>query len=157
MEHFKDQHGGEVFLSFEQGAFDCEPAHVLVICRFGEEWLLTNHKVRGWEFPGGKKEPGETLEEAAAREVLEETGAIACRLHFIAEYKVISEGASFVKRVFFAEIAELRQREHFYETNGPVMEKGNLEAARFGPHYSFIMKDQVIGLCLDRLKMAGLY
>ena len=41
----------------------------LVICRFFDQWLLTRHKERGWEFPGGKREPGETLEVAAFREV----------------------------------------------------------------------------------------
>ena len=48
---------------------------MFVICRFYQQWLLTKHKIRGWEFPGGKKEEGETLEEAAIREVEEETGA----------------------------------------------------------------------------------
>ena len=157
MEHFKDDRGADVSLSFEQGAFGCEPAHLLVICRLGDDWLLTNHKERGWEFPGGKKEQGETLEEAAKREVMEETGARVGQLHFIGEYKVRFASESFVKRIFFATITELVDREHYFETKGPVLEKGDLEKERFRSHYSFIMKDQVIGRSLERIRLAGLY
>lgn len=36
--------------------------------------LLVNSPWRGWEYPGGLIEPGETFQQALHREVLEETG-----------------------------------------------------------------------------------
>ena len=36
--------------------------------------LAVRSELRGWELPGGRAEPGESGEEAAAREVREETG-----------------------------------------------------------------------------------
>lgn len=39
------------------------------------EILLINSPWRGWEYPGGLIEPGETFQQALHREVLEESGA----------------------------------------------------------------------------------
>lgn len=60
--------------------------------------LVTNHKNevllikspwRGWEFPGGMVEPGETLQEALIREIFEESGIQVTITGFIGVYKNI--------------------------------------------------------------------
>ena len=77
---FLDYYQNEVKLSFLDHPFSASPKHVWVICSYQNKWLLTKHKERGYEFPGGKVEPGETPEEAAIREVKEETGGLVDNL-----------------------------------------------------------------------------
>ncbi|MBT2711143.1 nucleoside triphosphatase YtkD [Pseudomonas sp. ISL-84] len=151
MEKFSDANGGEVRLSFKKGSFDSEPKHVLVICRFEGKWLLTNHKERGWEFPGGKAERSESLEEAARREVYEETGAILKSLEFLGEYEVSANNGHFVKAVFYGEAGQLEEKPQYFETDGPVLMYGNLLEERWGDQYSFIMKDKVIEKSIKRI------
>jgi len=152
MKHFKDINGAKVTLSFQENAFGPEPQHVLVICKYNGKWVLTDHKKRGWEFPGGKREKGETLEQAAVREVLEETGGKIKNLHFIGEYKVKNEEGSFVKRIYFAELEELLAQKDYFETNGPILVEGDILREVSKKQYSFIMKDEVIRLSLEHIK-----
>ncbi|WP_404329628.1 RNA deprotection pyrophosphohydrolase [Mesobacillus maritimus] len=152
MKYFKDINGADVTLSFQENAFGPEPNHVLIICRYHGKWVLTDHKKRGWEFPGGKREKGETLEQAAIREVLEETGGQVQNLHFIGEYEVQDENGTFEKRVYFAELEEIVPQKNYFETNGPVFIEGDILREVHKKHYSFIMKDEVIRLSLEHIK-----
>lgn len=144
MYQFKDLNGYTVRMDFKQNAFSNSPKHVLVICQYGDQWLLTKHKKRGLEFPGGKVELGESLEAAAKREVYEETGASIKKLSYIGEYEVKEQDDSFVKAIFFAEIQEIQTRKHYFETEGPVVVGNDILTHRYGDAYSFIMKDSVI-------------
>lgn len=151
MKVFLDQLGNKVELSFSSKAFPQEAQHVFVICKYLDDWLLTKHRIRGLEFPGGKVEPGESLKEAACREVHEETGAALEELSQIAEYRVTDEKNTFVKAVFWGKIKSVHKKNYYYETNGPVFIKGNLLHLRFGDEYSFIMKDDVVAECMKHI------
>ncbi|MEK5441444.1 RNA deprotection pyrophosphohydrolase [Fredinandcohnia sp. FSL W7-1320] len=147
---FQDMYHNEVNLSFTPDPFSDQPKHVWVICRYQNQWLLTNHSERGLEFPGGKVEEGENPEAAAIREVMEETGAEVKEIEYIGQYKVIGKGKTIIKNIYFAEIDRLLEKKTYFETKGPVLLKeiplGNVKTDR---RFSFIMKDDVLTHSLD--------
>ncbi|MCA1032471.1 nucleoside triphosphatase YtkD [Bacillus timonensis] len=141
---FHDTYRNEVSLSFSKNPFSNKPKHVWVICRYGENWLLTNHKDRGLEFPGGKVEKGETPEEAAIREIKEETGGEVKCLHYIGQYKVVGKEKTLIKNIYFAEISKLNEQESYFETMGPVQLESIPPHIKRDKNFSFIMKDAVL-------------
>ncbi len=144
MYKFKDHYHNKVTLSFDAEPFSQTPKHVWIICQYGDEWLLTEHKERGLEFPGGKVEIGETAEEAAIREVKEETGGEIAEMHYISQYQVTGRSATIIKNVYFAVIDKITKEETYFETLGPVLLKKLPSNIKYDPAYSFIMKDNVL-------------
>lgn len=87
------------------GALD-QYCYVVVFCEWQGELLLSRHKRRvTWETQGGHLEPGETPEQAARREVWEESGA-DCLLTPLCDYRVGQDGAA-GGRAYVAQVRRL--------------------------------------------------
>ncbi|WP_186576446.1 RNA deprotection pyrophosphohydrolase [Aquibacillus kalidii] len=151
MKIFHDYYNNQVKLSFDDHPFHKEPKHVWVICRCDNKWLLTKHKDRGLEFPGGKVEEGETAEEAAVREVKEETGGIVESLKYVGQYYVVGKGGNIVKNIYFATIDTITNQPTYYETDGPVLLNELPDQLQVNPDFSFMMKDDVLPTSLEQI------
>lgn len=146
---FQDTTGTPVTLSFDLEDFTIPSQHVLVIVKRGAEYLITKNPKRGIEFPGGKVELGETLEEAARREVYEETGVCIQDVQPFAAYQVGGE-APFVKTVFLARFASEQPFQSQFETTGRQWLR--LRDIERHPGKSFYMRDEGMVTLLKELK-----
>ncbi len=86
---------GELEITFE--ALAIPPRHDLVSAVIGwvfhgNELLLTRHRERGWDLPGGHRKPGETFRETLAREVWEEVGALLASGRLIGATRITNHG-----------------------------------------------------------------
>lgn len=146
---YQDLNGYPCELSFETNTFSLKSRHVLVICRYQGKWVLTRHNERGLEFPGGKVEAGESIQEAAIREVYEETGARVKEVEWFAEYVVYSE-KPFCKTVFVGVVDQVDPI-RLLETQGIIMQV-ELE---LDDTFSFLMKDAGMGKIIEKVKQLG--
>jgi len=96
--------------------------YVVMIARYKNQWLLVRHRDRTtWEVPGGHIEPGEPANEAAARELFEETGATAYTLSVVCDYSVTQSSITRHGRLYYA----------YIKTLGPLPESEIAEVKRF--------------------------
>lgn len=89
--------------------------YAVVAAKYENKWVFCRHKDRTtWEIPGGKREPGESIEETARRELLEETGARTLLLTPISVYHVATDDNTY-GMLYFAEIDTLGELAHEME------------------------------------------
>jgi 8-oxo-dGTP diphosphatase len=116
---FEDINGGRVELTFGENRMGMPARHVLVILKHNGKWLFTRHSTRGVEFPGGKAEQGESIEDAAIRETYEETGVTISKPVRFAQYVVHNE-LTFCKAVFTAKVVNIEEHPMLHETEGAL-------------------------------------
>lgn len=119
MQIFTDSQGGRVELTFGPNRYGMAARHVLLVLKHKGKWLLTEHRTRGIEFPGGKVEQGESIEAAVIRETYEETGVTIEGVQQFAEY-VVDSDVRFCKAVFTARLVSIQENPTLHETKGAV-------------------------------------
>lgn len=153
---FLDKDQREVHLTYKTNKDVPTGNHVLAIPVYQHQLLFTRHKIRGIEFPGGKRERNETSIDAIRRELYEETGAHAIDIKYIAQYKVeTNSNIDFVKDVYFIQVDTLKQQSDYLETDGPCLFQ-SVESIPDNKK-SFLLKDDAILHCYERVKALGFY
>ena len=89
----------------------------VIIAKTNGKWIFCKHKERStYEIPGGKIEKGESILDAAKRELYEETGAIKYDIRPICVYSVtVSDDLKSEETfgmIYFADIFEFEKELH---------------------------------------------
>ena len=89
----------------------------VIISRSNGKWVFCKHKERDtYEVPGGHREDGESILEAAKRELMEETGALQFQIKPICVYSVTGKnrvnetGEETFGMLYFADITEFSDK-----------------------------------------------
>ena len=77
----------------------------VILSRTQGKWVFCKHRERTtYEIPGGHREPGETIQETAERELREETGAVEFDMKTVGVYSVKTEESETFGMLFVADI-----------------------------------------------------
>ena len=80
----------------------------VIVSRYNGKWVLCKHKNRlTYEIPGGHREKNELIEDAARRELFEETGAASFSLSPVCAYSVENGGMESFGMLYYAMITIL--------------------------------------------------
>ncbi len=81
---------------------------VVIVTKYQDKWVFVRHRKREtWEIPGGHIDEGETPDEAASRELMEETGAVKFEIKPFCDYSALKGDKFGVSRLYFANIEEI--------------------------------------------------
>ena len=100
-------------------------AYVVIGARQNGLWIFVQHRQRQtWEMPAGHIEKGESADQAAIRELYEETGTVRSDLEYLCDYEVTVGSKTEYGRLYRAEVFE-REEMLEYEIGeiqmGPVL------------------------------------
>ncbi len=104
---------------FYETADDTLLKFAVIVSKSNGKWVFCKHKERDtYEVPGGHRENGETILEAAKRELYEETGAIAFDIKPVCVYSVTGKtrvnetGEESFGMLYYAEISAFEKELH---------------------------------------------
>jgi len=99
---------------FYETVEDSKLKFAVILARHNGKWVLCKHRERDtYEAPGGHREPGETIGEAARRELYEETGAVEYEIGPLCVYSVTDEtGEETFGMLYAAEITAFETELH---------------------------------------------
>ena len=94
----------------------------VIAAKYKDKWVFVRHHLRStFEIPGGHIEENETPDEAAGRELMEETGAVKFNLECLSTYSVTQDGETRFGKLYFADIIKI----------GPIPDVSEIEEITF--------------------------
>lgn len=146
MLEFKGAFCGQKIVFYSDLKLFMEPNCALIIAFYHGDLILTYHKTRGWELPGGTRQSNEWIIQTAIRELYEETGAEVERIEPIAQYKIIEfDKLKYVKTIYISTVKSIHPLPYGYETDRIKLFKSppKPESIKTDKSYSPLVKDMV--------------